>query len=98
MKKTFVLMLGWAFFSHFSTTAQAQVTSPSDTLPPMQMETRKTYEIGGIKVVGNRYSDANAIIGVSGLKVGGKIALPGTDLSRCQSIVETQTFYRCPNR
>ncbi len=82
MKKTFVLMLGWAFFSHFSTTAQAQVTSPSDTLPPMQMETRKTYEIGGIKVVGNRYSDANAIIGVSGLKVGGKIALPGTDLSR----------------
>ena len=36
------------------------------------------YEIGGVTVSGAKYSDANAIILYSGLKVGSTIELPGS--------------------
>ena len=38
------------------------------------------YEIGGIKVTGAKFSDANAIISITGLRVGDKIKIPGTDI------------------
>ncbi|MCS6822528.1 MAG: outer membrane protein assembly factor BamA [Microscillaceae bacterium] len=37
----------------------------------------KEYEIGGIQVTGVRFLDANALISLSGLKVGDKIKIPG---------------------
>lgn len=42
----------------------------------------QTLEIGGIKLVGTTFSDENTIISVSGLRVGGKITLPGEDVAR----------------
>lgn len=42
----------------------------------------QTLEIGGIKLVGTTFSDENTIISVSGLRVGGKITLPGEDIAR----------------
>jgi len=39
-------------------------------------------EIGGIKVSGSKFSDDNAIISVSGLRVGNKIHFPGTEISK----------------
>ncbi len=38
------------------------------------------FEIGGIKVTGAKFSDANAIISITGLRVGDKIKIPGTDI------------------
>ncbi|GAA4378135.1 outer membrane protein assembly factor BamA [Hymenobacter koreensis] len=40
------------------------------------------YEIGGITVSGTRYLDPNTMIGLTGLKVGDKISIPGEDLGR----------------
>ncbi len=40
------------------------------------------YEIGGITVTGADYSDDNALIGISGLRVGDKIRVPGSDIPR----------------
>jgi outer membrane protein insertion porin family len=40
------------------------------------------YEIGGIKVEGNQFTDGATIISISGLKVGNKIKIPGLDIPR----------------
>lgn len=42
----------------------------------------KEYEIGGIKVTGIDYLDEIAIIGISGLRVGDRIQVPGTEISQ----------------
>ena len=68
-------------------TALAQVT-PDTTNPvsvnPELMEilnskTPKTYILAGIVVTGNKGFDGNLIISISGLAVGDKVQLPGTD-------------------
>ena len=68
-------------------TALAQVT-PDTTNPvsvnPELMEilnskTPKTYTLAGIVVTGNKGFDGNLIISISGLAVGDKVQLPGTD-------------------
>ncbi len=41
----------------------------------------KEYEIGEVKVEGANYSDENAIINLSGLRVGDRITLPGEKIS-----------------
>ncbi|HAI76777.1 MAG TPA: outer membrane protein assembly factor BamA [Microscillaceae bacterium] len=42
----------------------------------------KEYEIGGITVTGARFLDANALINLSGLRVGDKVNIPSDDISR----------------
>ncbi len=42
----------------------------------------QNYEIGGITVTGATYSEEVAIIGVSGLKVGDKIRIPGPEIPK----------------
>lgn len=54
--------------------------SQTDTLPIMDYGVSRTYEIGGIEVIGNDNSDENAIISVAGLKVGKQINIPGVDI------------------
>jgi outer membrane protein insertion porin family len=44
-------------------------------------ESRK-YELGGITVSGARYLDPNTLIGLSGLRIGDAINVPGDDLAR----------------
>ncbi|MEN8247738.1 MAG: POTRA domain-containing protein [Bacteroidota bacterium] len=39
------------------------------------------YEIGGIQIEGNKYLDGNALISLTGLKVGDRIKVPGESLS-----------------
>lgn len=48
----------------------------------MEYGAPKSYEIGGVKVVGAQYSDASALTGIAGFKVGSKIKIPGPDLPR----------------
>ena len=63
-------------FSTFSFTQTADSTSIYEYGEP------KDFEIGGIKVIGANYSDDNAVIGVSGLKVGDKIRIPGPEVQK----------------
>lgn len=53
-----------------------------DTLPVYDYSTGRDFEIGGIKVTGATFSDNNAIIGVTGLKVGDRIKIPGPEVSK----------------
>ncbi|RZK25588.1 MAG: hypothetical protein EOO63_15815, partial [Hymenobacter sp.] len=44
-------------------------------------ESRK-YELGGITVSGARYLDPNTLIGLSGLRIGDMVNVPGDDLGK----------------
>jgi outer membrane protein insertion porin family len=62
-------------------TAAGQINAQNnDTLPIIDYTDVQLYEIGGISVVGNNFSDENAIISVSGLKVGKQVSIPGADI------------------
>ncbi len=43
--------------------------------------TEEEYVVGGVSVSGIRYLDINALIGISGLRVGQKISIPGETVS-----------------
>lgn len=60
-------------------TAIAQTENPPQV---MEYSEPRDYEIGGIKVSGAQYSDDNAIIGVSGLRVGDKVRIPGPEIPK----------------
>ena len=60
-----------------------QIHAQQDTLLPyMDYDLPKPYEIGKITVTGTFNSDANAIIGVTGLKSGSKVTIPGPEIQK----------------
>src|SRR5664279_4111611 len=69
------------------TVAEAQV---SDTTHPVSIDpellalenakTPKEYTLAGIKITGTKYLDESLLISVSGLSIGDKIIIPGSDL------------------
>jgi outer membrane protein insertion porin family len=50
--------------------------------PVIDYSESKNYEIGGIRVDGNKYTDAGALVSISGLSVGQKIKIPGEDIPK----------------
>jgi len=56
----------------------AQISA--DSLEFFNYSERQTYEIGGITVVGAENRDRNAIISITGLKVGSQLTIPGDDI------------------
>ena len=68
---------GMAVFSPLTLVAQSLDT----ILPALDYSQQKTYEIGGVRVTGTQYADANTLISLSGLRVGNKVRVPGTDFS-----------------
>jgi outer membrane protein insertion porin family len=68
------------------TVAEAQVTDSTHpvSVDPELLElenakTPKEYTLGGIKITGTKYLDESLLISVSGLSVGDKITIPGSD-------------------
>ena len=69
-------------------TVVAQVISDTSnpvSVNPQLMEifnskTPKEYKIAGITVTGNKGFDGNLLISISGLAVGDKVSLPGSDV------------------
>ena len=59
---------------------EAQVLS--DSISILDYTEPKDYEIGGVRVTGANYSDANALINIAGFRIGDKIRLPGGDIPR----------------
>jgi outer membrane protein insertion porin family len=62
-------------------------------LPSVPYETPKEYEIGGIRVTGTQYADANTLISIAGFKVGDKVRIPGTKFTKAvQSLWNLRLF------
>lgn len=57
-------------------------TQTTDSLPIQKYAEPAEFEIGGIKVTGAQFSDENAIIAITGLKVGAKIRIPGPEVTK----------------
>ncbi len=68
----------------FSQIASAQVDPPVSVDPALQeifnSKIPKEYTIAGITVGGTKAFDQNLIISISGLAVGDKVLIPGTDV------------------
>ncbi|MEY3241419.1 MAG: hypothetical protein RIR11_2858 [Bacteroidota bacterium] len=58
------------------------IAQRDSTLPVVQYEKPIEYEIGGIRVLGAGYADPNALISLSGLRVGQKIRIPGQQITK----------------
>lgn len=54
----------------------------TDSLYFINYNTSKDYEIGGIQVIGAQHSDEKALMAIAGLKVGGKVRIPGEQMQR----------------
>ncbi|WP_242929480.1 outer membrane protein assembly factor BamA [Pontibacter vulgaris] len=63
-------------------TASSQVLKTPTQTSPIDYSQPKQYRIGGITVSGANFLDPNALVSVTGLKVGDEITVPGEDLSR----------------
>ncbi len=54
------------------------------------------YIIGGVTVSGVRFLDTNALIGISGLRLGQEITIPGEATENsCSETVAAGTLFRC---
>ena len=58
------------------------IAQKTDSLPVVDYSSPKEFEIGGINVTGAKYSDFNAVISISGLKVGSTIRIPGPEIPK----------------
>ena len=53
----------------------------ADSIPNIDYSNPTDYEIGGVTVNGNNYSDATALKSIAGLKVGDKLRIPGPGIA-----------------
>jgi outer membrane protein insertion porin family len=64
-------------------TTQAQVGGkPTGPEVPLDYTNPRKYQVGGITVSGAKYLDQNALISITGLKIGDPVTLPGEDLGK----------------
>jgi outer membrane protein insertion porin family len=64
-----------------------------ENLPVFRFGEPKNFEIGGISVTGANFSEEVAILGVSGLKVGDKIRIPGPEIPKAmRSLMRLRLF------
>lgn len=68
--------------SQFSIGQTDSISIKTGKATVIDYSTPKEYEIGGVKVVGVKDRDPNAISGYAGLSIGKKILIPGQDISR----------------
>ncbi|MDQ3141549.1 MAG: outer membrane protein assembly factor BamA [Bacteroidota bacterium] len=54
---------------------------------------KTSYEIGSLSVKGNQYSDEKAIISISGLRIGQKFTVPGTEISTALKALYKQRLF-----
>ncbi|SHK01824.1 Beta-barrel assembly machine subunit BamA [Hymenobacter psychrotolerans DSM 18569] len=54
----------------------------AQTAPAAAAEEPKRYELGGITVSGARYLDTNTLIGLTGLRIGDPISIPGEEIGK----------------
>jgi len=79
MKQAFALLLILCGLTRFFSPVFAQT---QDSFPIINYSEPKEYEIGGIKVQGAEFSDENALIAITGFKVGDQVRIPGPEIQR----------------
>lgn len=62
--------------------AGPQAVLAQNGAPAATGEEAKRYELGGITISGARYLDTNTLIGLTGLRVGDPISLPGEEIGK----------------
>lgn len=62
--------------------AQTAFYSDTTQLPLFPYEKAQEYKIGGVRVSGAQYTDAQALIAISGLRTGEQIRIPGPLITR----------------
>ena len=77
MKKHYLLLL----FVLTCLATQPVYAQIADSTSTINYSNPVEYEIGGVEVVGNKYSDAIALKSIAGLKVEEKIRIPGPGIS-----------------
>ena len=82
--QNFLLLVITVFIGNATIAQIAPDTTHPTSVNPLLMDiltskTPKSYTIGGITVTGNKGFDGNLIISISGLAVGDKVQLPGSD-------------------
>ena len=86
-------LLGLSLLLACLTAVNAQVQPRDTILPTVAYDQPKEYEIGGIRVTGTQYADANALIAISGFRVGDKIRIPGSVFTKAvQSLWNLKLF------
>ncbi|WP_044014525.1 outer membrane protein assembly factor BamA [Hymenobacter sp. APR13] len=58
------------------------IAGMAQVAPAAAGEEPKRYELGGITISGARYLDANTLIGLTGLRVGDPISVPGEEIGK----------------
>lgn len=58
---------------------QLRAQTPAPASAPAEPQ---RYELGGITISGARYLDANTLIGITGLRVGDPVTIPGEDIGK----------------
>jgi outer membrane protein insertion porin family len=87
------IIAGLALLCLFSVPASSVAQVRDTLLPVVPYDKPAEYEIGGIRVTGSQYADANALISVSGLSVGQKIKVPGQQITKAiQSLWNLKLF------
>ncbi|MEL6357728.1 MAG: outer membrane protein assembly factor BamA, partial [Bacteroidota bacterium] len=74
------LLLSFLTFLLFLSPVLAQQDSLD--IPVYDYSSPQEYEIGGLRVEGAFFAEENAILGVTGLRVGDKIRVPGPDIPK----------------
>lgn len=75
-----IFIVATLIFSYQFVWAQEPVSVNPELEGIFTSKTPKEYTIAGITVVGSKAFDANLIISISGLAVGDKVIIPGTDV------------------
>jgi len=64
---------------------------------PVDYANPKEYTVGGITVSGTKYLDNDILILLSGLKVGQRVLVPGTDITKCVQTLWKQGLFEDVN-
>ena len=96
-----LLLLGWCFFWGLQVYSQigVGVGVGRDDKPGVSYSTPQEYEVGEITVTGAEFLDINALISLTGLRLGDRIRIPGEDITNAikklyaQGIIEDVKIY-----
>ena len=89
MRKGFAILL---FLALFSTALHAQQPEGEDYV--IDYNKPQTYIIGGVRVSGNKFLDAERIKAVAGFRVGSQVTLPSEDVAIKLSAITDQKYFR----
>ncbi len=71
----------------------AQEPIDYSSLPVMDYSNQQEYIIGGVKVTGVKFLDAQVLVSMSGLEIGRKINVPGDDITKVVEKFWTQGLF-----